>query len=106
MTDAAQARKYAAELLAGLATPETPLRLADEVPREYAWCWVFPFNSERWFTTRSFTDAVVSGPIVVDKESAHTWVAPSSPPLERWLNAHAAERGYDPVPVPEPKSPW
>jgi len=106
MIGADEARRLAAELLTGLAEPQTPLRLADGPPQEYSWCWVFTFNTERWFATGAFGDAVLSGPIVVDKESAHSWVAPSAPPLTRWLNAYAAEHGYPPVPVAEAASPW
>ena len=48
----------------------------------------------------------MTGPLVVDKDGSATWVAPSAPPLERWLNEHATRRGFPPVPVPAPKRLW
>src|SRR3712207_3600744 len=103
--DVEEARRRATGKLRGIQDPSTPLRLHDE-PTEYPWCWVFGFNTEKWFRTGSFTDGVISGPVVVDKDGGDVWIAPSSPPLERWLNAHAAEHGFAPVPVPEPGNPF
>jgi len=104
--DLAEARDRAADKLRELQDPATPLRLSDDPPDEYAWCWVFGFNTERWFRTGELADGAVSGPVVVDKDGGAVWIAPSAPPLERWLNVHAAERGLGPVPVPEAGDPW
>ncbi|MEV4703722.1 YrhB family protein [Actinoplanes sp. NPDC049316] len=104
--DAGVARERAAEHLARVQDPATPLRLSDEAPAEYPWCWVFDFNAEQWFRTREFTDGVASGPVVVDKDGGDVWIAPSAPPLEEWLNVHAARRGFEAVPVPRAGSPW
>ncbi|BCJ52714.1 hypothetical protein Asp14428_41890 [Actinoplanes sp. NBRC 14428] len=104
--DAGAARVRAARKLAERQDPGTPLRLFDDPPVEYAWCWVFHFNAEKWFRTGEFRDSVVSGPVVVDKDGGDVWIAPSALPLERWLNDHAARRGFAPVPVPETGSPW
>ncbi|WDZ83748.1 YrhB domain-containing protein [Micromonospora cathayae] len=104
--DADEARRLAGAALRELADPAEPLRLAPGPPAEYPWCWVFPFNTERWYRTRVFADAVLVGPLVVEKDGGRVWQAPSAPPLERWLNGYAAQRGLPAVPVPPPASPW
>jgi len=104
--DAELARVRAAEKLVEIQDPAAPLRLSDQPPAEYGWCWVFDCNSEKWFATGAFTDSVVSGPVVVDKDGGDVWLAPSAPPLEHWLNVHAGQRGLPPVPVPDAGSPW
>jgi hypothetical protein len=72
----------------------------DDEVAAYPWCWVFPFNTVRWFETRRFTDGAISGPIVVNKDASETWIAPSAPPLERWLNQYGRERGYPEIEIP------
>ena len=104
--DVDEARRLATAKLAELQDPAQPLRLADEPPDEYPWCWIFTFNTERWYQTGVLTDAAMTGPLVVDKDGSATWVAPSAPPLERWLNEHATRRGFPPVPVPAPTRLW
>jgi hypothetical protein len=104
--DADEARRLAAERLRAVADPAEPLRLSTDPPDEYPWCWVFRYNTERWYRTGALTDAVLAGPLVVSKVDGEVWQAPSAPPLERWLNEYAAGHGLPPVPVPEPGSPW
>ncbi|WBB80447.1 YrhB domain-containing protein [Micromonospora sp. WMMD882] len=104
--DADEARRLAGAKLRELADPAEPLRLAPEPPVEYPWCWVFPFDTERWYRTGALPDAALAGPLVVDKGTGLVWQAPSAPPLERWLNAYGAQRGLPAVPVPPPASPW
>lgn len=114
--DVDEARRLAAERLREVADPAEPLRLSDDPPDEYPWCWVFRYNTERWYRTGVLTDAVMAGPLVVDKVPLDgppeetggwpVWQAPSSPPVERWLNEYAARHGLPPVPVPAPGSPW
>jgi hypothetical protein len=48
----------------------------------------------------------VTGPLVVPKSGAEPWVAPSSPPLERWLNEYAERAGLPAVPVPAAPNPF
>ena len=104
--DAETARERAAEKLAQVQDPATPLRLSDRPPAEYAWCWVFDYNAEQWFRSGAFTDSVAAGPVVVDKDGGEVWLAPSAPPLEEWLTIHAEQRGFAAVPVPDAGSPW
>lgn len=114
--DANEARALAAARLREMQDPAEPLRLSVDPPTEYEWCWAFRYNTQRWYRTGALTDAVVAGPLVVDKEPVTgppedvggepVWQAPSAPPLERWLNEYAARHGLPPVPVPEPGSPW
>jgi hypothetical protein len=94
--DAAGAR--AAEALRDLEEPGQPLVLLP--PREFDWCWLYPFNTARAVETGSFLDALVTGPLVVPKNGAQPWVAPSSPPVERWLNEYATANGHPQVPLP------
>jgi hypothetical protein len=101
--DAAVAQESAVAMLREIEDPASPLVLSpDSDPRDFPWCWVFAFNSARYFETRQFSDAVVSGPIVVVKDSSDVWVAPSAPPVEQWLNQYAQEHGLTPVPLPPP----
>jgi immunity protein 35 of polymorphic toxin system len=104
--DADEARRLASARLREVAVPAEPLRLSADPPAEYPWCWVFHYNTERWYRTRALRDAVVAGPLVVTKADGAVWQAPSAPPLERWLNEYAGRHGLAPVPVPRPGSPW
>jgi hypothetical protein len=104
--DADEARRLATDRLREVADPTEPLRLSADPPTGYPWCWVFRYNTERWYRTGALTDAVVAGPLVVNKADGTVWQAPSAPPVERWLNEYAASHGLAPVPVPAPGSPW
>jgi hypothetical protein len=104
--DVDDARSLAAQRLAELQDPATPLRLSDAPPDEYPWCWAFAYNTVAWYETGVFTDAVAAGPLVVDKDGAAVWQAPSAPPLERWLNEHARQRGLPEIPIPPPAGLW
>lgn len=104
--DVDDARSLAATRLSQLQDPATPLRLSNDPPAEYPWCWAFSYNTERWYATGVFTDAIVAGPLVVDSDGEAVWQAPSAPPLEHWLNEHARERGLPEIPLPPPASLW
>ncbi len=80
--------------------------LAPEQPREYDWCWLFPFNTVQGVQSGAFMDSLATGPLVVPKNGAEPWVAPSAPPLERWLNEYAAREGLPEVPLPNHPNPF
>src|SRR5262249_30229188 len=94
--DPAEARARAQDELDKIkATHGLAARLYDE-PGEYGWCWVFGFNSERWFQTRDFGDALYGfGPIVVNKADGTVWTMGTATPVEDQLAAYAAEHGID-----------
>ena len=105
--NADDARTRAQAALRGLENPGQPLTLlAPDAPAEYEWCWVYPFNTVRATETGSIMDALAVGPLVVPKNGAEPWVAPSGPPLERWLNEYAVREGLPPVPVPAAPDPF
>ena len=105
--DANDARDRATAALRELEDPARPLALlAPDAPSEYSWCWVYPFNTERAIETGDIMDTLATGPLVVPKSDAAPWVAPSSPPLERWLNEYAEREGLAPVPVPAAPDPF
>ncbi len=103
--DETAARAHAEAKLREIEDPDIPLRLLGPAV-DIDWAWYFPFNSAAYAETGSFRDMVFSGPVVVNKDGTDVWVAASAPPLEQWLNAYAEKRGYPPVPVPEPPSPF
>ncbi|BCJ35624.1 hypothetical protein Athai_31270 [Actinocatenispora thailandica] len=103
--DAEQARACAQARLDQLQDPAAPLRLSEAPPTGYRWCWAFTYNTVAWYETGVFRDAVVVGPLVVDQDG-EVWQAPSAPPLERWLNEHARQRGFPEIPTPPPASLW
>ena len=99
--DAAKARERAIEAMHAIEGPGQPLELlAPDAPGEREWCWLFPFNTVRAIQTGAFMDSVLSGPIVVPKDGSEPWVAPSSRPVERWLNEYADVHGLPRVPLP------
>ncbi|MFI7306386.1 YrhB family protein [Micromonospora aurantiaca] len=105
--NADDARTRAQAALRGLENPGQPLTLlAPDAPAEYEWCWVYPFNTVRATETGSIMDTLAVGPLVVPKNGAEPWVAPSGPPLERWLNEYAAREGLPAVPVPAAPDPF
>jgi hypothetical protein len=93
--DVDEARDRAVRKLREMESAETPLQL-DETrgPQERAWCWIFPFDSVRYFQTCRFMDSVVSGPIVVNKDGSDTWIAGTALPLDEWLDNYAEKNGY------------
>jgi hypothetical protein len=103
--DAEAAKARATTALREIDSPE-PLALIKHPPTEYEWCWTFTFNTVKAIETGSFSDALMTGPLVVPKSGAEVWVAPSSPPVERWLDQYAEEQGLPRVPVPEPEDPF
>lgn len=73
--------------------PDEPLTLVSGAAVERGWCWLFPFDTVRAVETGDIMASLATGPLVVPKDSAPPWVAPSSGPIERWLNAYAMEHG-------------
>ncbi|MFG1918549.1 YrhB domain-containing protein [Micromonospora sp. NPDC048898] len=71
--------------------PDEPLALLPESATERGWCWLFPFNTARAIKTGDIMASLATGPLVVPKTGAEPWVAPSSEPIERWLNRYAME---------------
>ncbi|WFE34599.1 YrhB domain-containing protein [Micromonospora sp. WMMD975] len=69
--------------------PDEPLTLLPEAATERLWCWVFPFDTVRAIETGDIMASLATGPLVVPKNNAEPWVAPSSGPIERWLNEYA-----------------
>jgi hypothetical protein len=104
--NADDARARATAVLRELEDPGQPLALVDQPPVEYPWCWVFSYNTAKAIQTGSFLDSLMTGPLVVPKNGAEPWVAPSSPPLERWLNEYAERAGLPAVPVPAAPDPF
>lgn len=105
--DANDARAKAVAALREIEGPGQPLTLtAPDEPGEYPWCWVYPFTTVRALETGDIMDTLATGPLVVPKNGARPWVAPSSPPLERWLNEYAEREGLPPVPVPAAPDPF
>ncbi|HET6481643.1 MAG TPA: YrhB domain-containing protein [Actinoplanes sp.] len=98
------ARATATEALPELVPSVRPLVLL--APHECDWCWLFPFDSAHAIETGDLVDALMTGPLVVPKNGARPWVAPSSPPVERWLNEYAKVNGLPPVPVPVAPDPF
>jgi hypothetical protein len=96
----------ATAVLRELEDPGQPLALIGDRPSEYPWCWVFSYNTAQAIETGSFLDSLVTGPLVVPKSGAEPFVAPSSPPLERWLNEYAEREGLPVVPVPAAPNPF
>src|SRR5689334_19441395 len=93
--DVDEARGRAVRKLREIETEQHPLRLDDSRgPQQRAWCWIFPFDSVRYFQTGRFLDSVVSGPIVVNKDGTDTWVAGTGLPLDEWLDEYARRNGY------------
>jgi hypothetical protein len=50
-------------------------------------------NTVRAIETGDVMDTLATGPLVVPKNGAQPWVAPSRPPVERWLNDYAVRAG-------------
>ncbi|GLZ01763.1 YrhB family protein [Actinoplanes sp. NBRC 103695] len=97
--DAARAR--ATEALRQAEQGGHPLALLDpDNPIEHEWCWLFPFNTVRTIETGDFLDSLAVGPLVVPKNGKQPWIAPSSPPVEKWLNAYADRTNLTPLPIP------
>jgi hypothetical protein len=93
--DATSARALAAAKLRELTDPAYPLALDDERgPAERSWCWVFPFNTTAWFTSRHPLDAVLSGPVVVTKDGRDVFVVGTARPVDTLLAEYAATHGY------------
>jgi Immunity protein 35 len=105
--DADAALQRATAALRDLEEPGQPLALlGPDTVTEHEWCWVVPFNTVRAIQTGDVMDTLAAGPLVVPKNDAQPWVAPSSPPVERWLNEYAARAGLPPVPVPPMPNPF
>ena len=105
--DADDALARATAALRELEEPGKPLALlAPGTPAEYPWCRVYDFNTVRAIETGDIMDTLATGPLVVPDSGAPPWVAPSSPPLERWLNEYAAREGLPAVPVPAAPDPF
>jgi hypothetical protein len=100
------ARAQATEALQEIETGQPLALVSPDAPSEYEWCWLYPFNTVRAIETGDIMDTLATGPLVVPKSGAEPWVAPSSPPVERWLNEYAAEHGLPPVPVPVQPDPF
>ncbi|KXK63001.1 hypothetical protein AWW66_04980 [Micromonospora rosaria] len=85
-----------------------PLALVPDAATERGWCWLFPFNTVRAIETGDIMDSLATGPLVVPKDGAEPWVAPSSGPVERWLNEYAMEKDlplvFEPA-TPDPFAP-
>ena len=98
--DVDTARAAAAEALLDMERPGQPLVLLDpENPVEHEWCYLFAFNAVR-AVEGDRNAMMLSGPVVVPKDGAPPWAAPSSRPVERWLNDYAASNNLPPVPMP------
>jgi hypothetical protein len=105
--DVDTARAHAIEAIAQIERDGEPLTLiAEDTPKEYEWCWLFPFNTVRGIETGDIMDSLVTGPLVVPKNGAEPWIAPSSPPVEMWLNEYAEAEGLPLVPVPAMPNPF
>lgn len=102
--DAETAAARAIEALEDLAAPDEPMVLIYQEERE--WCWLFPFTTVHSLTTGDLQDTLVTGPLVVPKNGASPWVAPSSPPVERWLNEYAKENELPELELPEVPDPF
>ncbi|MET0495258.1 MAG: YrhB family protein [Actinoplanes sp.] len=105
--DVNDARARATATLREYEEPGQPLALLHpEAASEYSWCWLYPFNTVRAIETGDLMDSLATGPMVVPKNGAQPWVAPSSPPVERWLNEYAKRAGLPLVPVPAAPDPF
>jgi hypothetical protein len=106
VVDVNKARQRATAKLREIEDPDTPLTLvAPEGGVEYEWCWLFFFNTVTYGETGDILDSVFTGPLVVMKDDSAPWIAPSSPPVEAWLNKYASEQGGLPeLPVPREAS--
>ncbi|MFJ8690498.1 YrhB domain-containing protein [Micromonospora wenchangensis] len=67
------------------------LTLVPGAATERGWCWLFPFDTVRAVETGDIMASIATGPLVVPKNNAQPWVAPSAGPVERWLNRYAME---------------
>jgi hypothetical protein len=99
--DVDTARGRAIETLRQVEEGGHPLALLDPGnPIEHEWCWLFPFNTARAIETGDFMDSLAVGPLVVPKSGEQPWIAPSSPPVEKWLNAYAERNSLTLLPMP------
>ncbi|MEV6636923.1 YrhB family protein [Actinoplanes sp. NPDC051470] len=99
--DVDAARAQATATLRQIEEGGHPLALLDpDSPIEHEWCWLFPFNTARAIETGDFMHSLAVGPLVVPKSGDEPWVAPSSPPVEKWLNAYAERMNLTLVPLP------
>ena len=71
-----------------------PLRLA---PREFwqerSWCYVFAFNTVVFYELNDMRNMIPTGPLIVPKDGAEPWVAPSAFPVDRILDDYEREHG-------------
>jgi len=104
--DVDTARARATEALQDIETQHLLALVNPDSPAEYEWCWLYTFNTVRAIETGDIMDSLAIGPLVVPKSGAEPWVAPSSPPVERWLNEYAARNGLPTVPVPVQPDPF
>ncbi|MGW5578519.1 YrhB domain-containing protein [Micromonospora chokoriensis] len=96
--DLSEARQLAEAKLREVERASRPLQLdPDSYFAEYTWCWLFSFNSVRYSESGNPLDAVLTGPVVVNKDGSDVWIAPSAPPLDARLNDYASRHGYPPV---------
>jgi hypothetical protein len=103
--NADDARERATAVLREIEDPAKPLALLAGPPSEYDWCWLFGFNTVRAIDG-DFLASLATGPVVVPKNGNDPWVAPSSPPVQRWLNEYAEQEGLPAIPVPVPGNPF
>jgi hypothetical protein len=86
--------------------PGDPLTLIPSGEVEYEWCWLFAFNSVAAIEEDDDMAYLITGPLVVPKNGNPVWIAPSSPPVEQWLNQYAANEDLPAVPVPVSSDPF
>ena len=103
--DADAAEQRAIAVLREIEDPDQPLALYPTPPTEFEWCWLFPFNTVTAIDG-DFMSSLMTGPVVVPKGGADPWIAPSSPPVERWLNEYAEREGLPALPVPVLENPF
>lgn len=92
-----QARQVAEQYLATFSNMERPLAL-DPEPEDEGWCFVFEWNTARFYQTEDIADAMGpgSGPIVVVKSTGDRWMLSSTPPFKIQLEEYANKNGITP----------
>lgn len=99
--DVRVARNSARHLLARhgrrYATPADPLQLGPpERVADLGWAFIFPWSTTSWYTDGAAPALPPGsrGPIVVVKDSGHTWLLNSLNSYRSQLTAYARDRGY------------
>ncbi|WP_067822758.1 YrhB domain-containing protein [Nocardia inohanensis] len=75
---------------------ETPYMVYPE-PTDHGWCYLFTWNTKRYFETRDIADSMGpgSGPIAVVKATGDAWMLTSAPSFDMQLDRYAREHGID-----------